>query len=247
MNFSARAAALIALALNLPADAARAGPADYVLSPVVVEGERAIEARAGMARGRDGRSFWSASAALEAGLTPWWASEVYAVWHREPGERSGFDAWEWENRFQLTETGAQAFELGAVLEIERPQDRAEGYELRYGPLMQTEWGAVQANLNLLWTHHVRAEVAGPAELGYQWQLRWRSDPALDVGLQAFGEVGPWRHWAPQQAQSHRLGPALFGKFRPGVGPSLRWNAALLFGTGGAAPRATLRTQAEIEF
>jgi len=236
-----------ALVFSLSALAAHAGPADYVLSPVVVEGERAVELRGGIARDRDGHSFWSTSGAFEAGLSAWWATEVYAVWHREPGERAGFDAWEWENRFQLTETGRLPFEAGLVLEIERPKVRAEGYELRYGPLLQTDWGAAQANLNLLWTHHVRADSAGPAELGYQWQLRWRSDPVLDAGLQGFGELGPWRHWTGRHEQSHQLGPALFGKLRPGAGPAVRWNAALLFGTGGAAPRATLRTQAENEF
>jgi len=37
-------------------------------------------------------------------------------------------------------------DIGFLLEIERPKVRSEGYELRWGPLLQTEFGTqVQAH------------------------------------------------------------------------------------------------------
>jgi len=81
--------------------------------------------------------------------TSWWFTELYAKWHHEPGAPSAFDAWEWENKFQLTETGKYPVDVGFLLEIERPKDRSEGYEYKWGPLLQSEFGLWQANLNLL--------------------------------------------------------------------------------------------------
>ena len=50
-----------------------------------------------------------------------------------------------------------------LLEIERPKDRSEGYEVRWGPLLQSDLTpTVQVNLNLLFEKHVRATAAGPA-------------------------------------------------------------------------------------
>jgi hypothetical protein len=164
------------------------------------------------------------------------------------GERHGFDAWEWENKFQLTETGKYPVDLGLLLEIERPKDRSEGYEVRWGPLLQADLGSsVQANLNLLFEKHVRASNAGPAELGYQWQLKYRWRPAFEFGLQGFGDVGPWRDWEPHADQPHGAGPAIFGRIKAGDHQTIRYNAALLFGMTDGAPRNTFRMQAEYEF
>ena len=44
------------------------------------------------------------------------------------------DAFEWENKFQVTEAGEYPVDLGFIVELERPQDRSEGYEMRVGPL-----------------------------------------------------------------------------------------------------------------
>ena len=245
MRTALAAAALLALVpFTLPAVA---GPDEYVRTPVVIQGEREIDTKFGFAKARDGSSESGLSVGLGYGATDGWFTEFYAKWHREPKEKSAFDAWEWENRFQLTETGRHPFEVGVLLEVERPKDRDEGYEFRYGPLLQTEFGSVQANLNLLFERHVRAADPSATEFGYQWQLRWNVHPQADWGLQGFGDVGKWNDWSPRSEQSHRLGPAVFGKLKTGPHQAVEYNAALLFGTGGAAPKHTLRVQAEFEF
>jgi hypothetical protein len=173
---------------------------------------------------------------------------LYAVWHKNPGERHGFDAFEWENKFQLTETGKYPVDVGLLIEIERPKDRSEGYELRWGPLLQADLTpTLQANLNLLIAKTFRASEPGRAELGYQWQLKYRWRPALEFGLQGFGEVGPWNHWEAHAEQPHIAGPAVFGRVKVGDHQHIKYNAGLLFGLGDAAPRNTFRLQAEYEF
>ena len=66
-------------------------------------------------------------------------------------------------------------------------------------------------------------------------------------MQGFGDMGKWNDWNKQAEQSHRIGPAVFGKFSLGNRQAIRYNAAWLFGTGNAAPDDTFRMQVEYEF
>ena len=249
MQTASTARALAALALFLAAYAAPAAadPAADVIGPIVEEGEREIDLKAGTRKLRDGSRESAWSIAFGYGATSWWFTELYAKWHHEPGEKSVFDAWEWENRFQLTETGRYPVDVGLLIEIERPKDRSEGYEYRWGPLLQSEFGRWQGNLNLLLEKHIRSAEAAKAELGYEWQLKYRWQPALEAGLQGFGTLGPWNDWLPSSAQSHIVGPALFGRVKAGDHQTIKYNAALLFGLNDTSPKHTLRVQAEYEF
>ncbi len=42
-------------------------------------------------------------------------------------------------------------------------------------------------------------------------------------------MGRWNHLDPTDEQIHRLGPAIFGKFKLGGRQAIVYNAALLFG------------------
>jgi hypothetical protein len=250
MRTALPAAALATLALSCLAlpSVSRAGPSDYVLSPIVEEGEREIDFKAGSSKLRDGTRQSKESIGLGLGVNSWWFTEVYAIWHKEPGIAQSFDAWEWENKFQLTETGKYPVDVGFVVEIERPNNRSEGYEYKWGPLLQADLATdLQANLNLLIEKHIRAVEPQQAALGYQWQLKYRWHPEFEFGAQGFGDVGPWNHWAPGSEQSHVAGPALFGTVRVGNRQKVKYNAALLFGMTDGSPRNTLRLQAEYEF
>ena len=137
--------------------------------------------------------------------------------------------------------------MGFLLEVERPKDRTEGYEFNFGPLLQSEWGKVQGNVNLLFQKNVRSSAPIDTALRYQLQLKYRASQAFEWGAQAFGSVGRWDHWSPRTAQEHRFGPAAFGKIGAGTGRALRWNSALLRGTTQGSPSTTLRMQVEYEF
>jgi len=239
---------------------AEGDPAEYVFSPEVERGEREIDSKAGIAWDRDGRSSWGGKLGVEYGLTAWWASEATVNFGRPLGESTELLSLEWENRFQLLKSDVHPYVIGALLEVEREHDRDEGYELRYGPLLQSAWGPLQVNLNLLFERRLRDGVdRTPTEIGYQWQWRWRRDAPFDWGLQGFGALGRWDDWASSARQSHVLGPVLFaGLGEPaasrgdddgeaGYGALPELEAGLLLGTGGEAPRVTLRLQAMIPF
>ena len=240
---------------------AEGDPPEHVLSPEVAQDEREIDSQAGIAWDRDGRSFWAGKLGVEYGFTAWWASEATVNLGRPLGEESTeLRSLEWENRFELLESEEHPYGIGALLEVERAHDREEGYELRYGPLLQYARGPLQVNLNLLFERPLRASGdRTPTEIGYQWQWRWRRDAPFDWGLQGFGALGRWDDWASSARQSHVLGPVLFaGLGEPaasrgdddgeaGYGALPELEAGLLLGTGGEAPRVTLRLQAMIPF
>jgi hypothetical protein len=245
MKARAAVAALLIAATYGPS--AYADPDDYVALPGVEYGERELELRFGTATksGEDRAS--AASLAFGYGLTPWWATEVYAKYNRSGSEATRFDAIEWENKFEIGEPGQYFVDMGFLVELEWANDRAEGYELRIGPLFQKDFGLVQTNFNFLLERHFRSDEHEVTELGYQWQVKYRWRPEFEFGLQGFGDVGKWNDWDPHDVQTHTVGPAIFGKFPLGGQQVFKYNAAVLFKASSAAADRTLRAQLEYEF
>jgi len=222
-----------------------AGPSDYVFVPNVTYGEREIDFKAGAWRKEDRQS--AASLGFGYGVTQRWFTEIYGKYESSSNEGTHFDAWEWENKFQLTEIGQYPIDVGFILELEKPANTQEGYEVRLGPLFQTEVGKVQLNGNLIFEQHYRSDTSQRAQLSYQWQVKYRWQPKLDDGLQGFGDIGSWNHWDSMTEASHRMGPALFGKLDLGNRQAFRYNAAWLVGTASNAPSQNFRAQVEYEF
>ena len=189
----------------------------------------------------------AASIGFGYGATQRWFTEIYSKYERSGDEGTHFDAWEWENKFQLTEPGEYAIDIGFITEFERPKDRAEGYEVTFGPLFQKEIGNVQLNANVIFQRNYRAAEDNPLRLNYQWQVKYRWHPLLEFGGQGFGELGQWNHWAPANEQAHRLGPAIFGKLALDGRQAIKYNAGLLLDIGGEKRGNTFRAQVEYEF
>jgi hypothetical protein len=246
MNSKIYATALVAGALLSPL-VSHAGPADYIYTPAVTYGEREIDFKMGSASKKDTPDEAAASIGFGYGARQWWFTEVYLKYKRELNTDTKFDAVEWENKFQLTETGEYPVDVGFLLEIERPMNHDEGWEVKWGPLFQTEFGKVQLNANLLFQRSYHAAEPSTMQFQYQWQVKYRWLPQFEYGLQGFGEMGDYDRWSAQDEQIHKLGPAVFGKLPLGGGHAIRYNAAWLLGASKAAPDNTVRLQIEYEF
>ena len=96
------AAAIFALLFRA---VAVAGPADYVYTPAVEYGEREIDLKLGTQKNSGEPRFSAGSIGFGYGVTEHWFTEFYTKYQREGGASTRFDAFEWENRFQLTERG----------------------------------------------------------------------------------------------------------------------------------------------
>ena len=160
-------------------------------------------------------------------VTERWYSELLASFIGSSQAPTRLSSWIWQNDFLLTDA-SRPWDIALHTQWIKPQG-VPGHALAWGPVLQTDIGRTQLNLNLIVERGFGSLAAEPTELKYQWQLRHRWRPGLHLGAQGFGELGPWRHWAPSGEQSHRAGPAVFGQL--GLGPdSLVWQAAWLFGS-----------------
>ena len=75
-----------------------------------------------------------------------------------------------------------------------------------------------------------APFSPPPQIKYPWQVEYRWRPALQFGLQGFGELGPWDNWAPRKQQSHRAGPMISGSLPIGTTDAFKYQAAFLKGS-----------------
>lgn len=238
---------LAAAIATLGAGIAHAGPAAHIYTPTVEYGEREIEFNAGSTREGGKEDETAGVLSFGMGVTQFWFTEIGVEYERERGESFRREAFEWENKFQLTEPGQFPIDLGALVEIERPRDHAEGWELKLGLLTQKDFGKFQVNVNVLAERHYDSEEKSRTELGYQWQAKYRWMPELEVGLQGFGEVGEWGSYERNGDQEHKVGPAIFGKIPTGNRTAIKYNAAYLVGLTKPTPDHTLRATVEFEF
>ncbi len=226
-----------------------AGPADYIYSPTVEQGEKEIDFKFGTDNQQDGSHKTVSSMGFGYGVNENWFTEIYLKSERQSGD--GLTLIEWENKFQITETGKYPIELGLVSEIEAPVNNSnEPWEFKIGSLLQTEFGKLLLNGNILFERKFgsnNTDASYVTELGYQWQVKYRLKPEFEFGAQGFGEMGEWNDWDSSNAQNHRFGPAVFGKFALGSKQAVKYNAAYLVGISDAAPNNTFRMQLEYEF
>jgi hypothetical protein len=254
MKKSFAPASLLLLVLgSLLSNTVQAGPADYVYTPTVEYGEREIDFKYGSEAPPDSQPdlprAYGASLGLGYGATEYWFTEIYLKHESESG--TGVTLAEWENKFQLLETGKYPLDLGLITELETPVNGSAPSEIKVGPLLQSEIGKVQLNLNLLFERAFGQQDDEGTPFAtvflYQWQVKYRLQPTFEFGLQGFGEMGEWDNWASSSEQIHKVGPAVFGKIPMGKREAIKYNAALLKAASTAAPDTTFRLQVEYEF
>lgn len=245
-----KVSASLALLVALVSGSVYAGPADYVYMPTVEHGEREIDFKFGTGTPPAGERKTVTSLGYGYGATEYWFTELYLKREVE-GASSDVTLAEWENKFQLFETGKYPIDMGLIVELEAPVSASGPWEVKFGPLFQTEFGKLQLNANALFERKYDSEGSGmhyATEFNYQWQAKYRLQPEFEFGLQGFGGLGEWDSWAnSKEEEGHSVGPAIFGKLVMGNRQAIKYNAAWLTGTGATTPEHTLRVQVEYEF
>lgn len=241
---SATGALAAAFCLHLPT-AQAADPAAKVYLPTVVQGEFELELPGGYQRWHDNADNGELQLEFEGGygFTSWWKSEFAVGVTRLPGESIHRDELEWENIFALTEPGEYWLDLGLFAELARDYGE-NGNSVTIGPMLQKEFGAVQANLNLLFGRGLGALADQGTELDYAWQVKWRGNPLFEPGVQGFGTVGSTGESG--HPTGHKLGPAFFSQVMVGGRDKIKFDAAILFGLNRNSPDTTVRFNLEYE-
>jgi len=252
-------AAIATLVLAAPMIAAPQGQAKAqeveVYSPHVEEGEAELEY--GSYYGFDHRPGFDNGQVHKLsygyGVNAWWFTELYANWKRDPGagEPVTFDSWEWENRFQLTEPGADWADLGVLMEYERVANhRTDADEFAIGPLVEKDIGSTTETLDVEFLKQI-GPYAGKeqgVDLAYRAQARWRLMPQFEPGLQAFGNFGRIGAMPLFNRQEHAIGPAVLGYFQIGDLPGrIGYDVAYLFGATSAVSHGAFKMILEYEF
>lgn len=222
---------------------AAAGTGYYLVTTYPNEGQRTIDFKYWNARptGRPPRS--SPEIGFGYNVSSRWFTELTAQWFQMAPGSNHLAAIMWQNDFMLTQ-GQYPIDVAFHTNVERAQDGSGEIGVEFGPVLQTEFGRTQLNLNVFFERDYRAEAANPMRMKYQWQVKYRWIEKLQFGVQGFGEVGKWNDWLPREQQSHRAGPALFGSWDLGGGHEWRYEAAWLVGKNSArnARSVALRIQ-----
>lgn len=221
--------------------------AHIIYSPIVEEGEIAIEAR--------GHRDFDSGDELDGGQkhkldfeyapTWFWRTELVGEWEGEPGESLEATEIAWENILQLAPQGKYWADFGMLVEyIHSLEDGAED-GLEIGLLGEMQFTRTVLTANLL----AEREFAGGAdtEMEYAARYRWRLSERFEPGVEVFGELGDWGDFGSMSDHTHQIGPSLLGKVHAGAHSAFKYEAAVLFGLTGHSPDTTLRLQLEYEF
>ncbi|MFZ2650866.1 MAG: hypothetical protein WA210_12265 [Burkholderiaceae bacterium] len=216
----------LAASLLLACGTVAADPGYYVVTTYSDAGKRTLDFRYWTLK-FDGMPevIWP-ELGLGYGVTDRWTTELFASWIGSSQMSTSLKSWNWQNDYLLTQ-GQYPVDLAVHTQLIHVADTGWAFEV--GPAMQTDIGRTQLNLNFFLDRAFRTTMPRRTELKYQWQVRHRWQRGLHFGLQGFGELGPWDDWYARSQQSHRAGPALFGKFNVGDGTALNWQAAYLYG------------------
>jgi len=212
-------------ALAMPAFA---DPGYYVVTPYDREGIASAELRYWTVKPDDDIETTWPEVAFSYGVNSRWTTLLLASYIGSTSEATKPSLLTWQNVVLLTQ-GELPVDIALYGAVSRLLGSRPGHSYEYGPVLQTEFGRTQVNLNALFERVRRSGSWGPLRLKYQWQLRQHSRSWLQPGLQGFGELGDWDHWSGHSQQSNRAGPAVFATLPPGGQHALQVQAAYLAG------------------
>jgi len=242
----ATAVPAVLVAAGLAAYGSDARADHIVYSPLVEQGEIAVELRGHHDfdgdDSRDGAEAYKID--LEWAPLERWRTELLGEFEREPGEDLQTTEVAWENIFQLTDQGRYWADFGLLAEYAHSLEDDGHDKLELGLLGQKEFGRNEARLNLIFEREF--ESGADFEMEYRWQYRYRLAERFEPGLEMYGELGEWGDTGSFDDHEHQLGPAIFGKLRV-AGGAIRYEAGLLFGLSDESPDTTARFVLEYEF
>ena len=239
------AAIPLAIALALCGTPAVADPGYYVVTVYSDPGVRTVDFRYWDVRQPGEPIITWPELGLGWNVNGRWYTEVLASYIRSSEYGTNLSTLNWQNDFLLTQ-GQYAFDLALHTLLVKAKSAWGANAFEFGPVFQTEIDRTQLNANLIFERSFGANATEPTQLKYQWQVRQRWRPWLHFGAQGFGELGPWDHWSARDAQSHRLGPALFGTVPLGE-QTLSWQAAYLIGSTYAQNGKMFTMRVKFEF
>jgi len=217
---------ITAFLLLLACGGACADPGYYVVTTYSDKGLRTVDFRYWTTKFRGMPEIVWPELGFGYGVTDRWYTELFASWIDSTAMHSHLSSWNWQNDYLLTQG---EFPIDVAVHTQLIRKHGGDHALEIGPALQTDVGRTQLNFNVFLDRPFDTAVPQPTTMKYQWQVRHRWMRGLHVGLQGFGELGPWDHWSDASQQSHRAGPAMFGKVELSEGVAFNWQLGYLVG------------------
>ena len=219
---------ILATALALAAAGAVADPGYYVVTPYDNEGVRMVDFRYWAVKPQDGTEVRWPEIGLGYGVTSRWTTELFLSYIGSSEMAMRLSTLNWQNDVLLTQ-GELPVDIALHLLLTSDRIDTDYRAVEFGPVFQTDIDRTQLTANFFFEHNYGSDIPSPTFLKYQWQVRHRWLPQMHVGLQGFGEVGPWDDWLPRSQQSHRAGPALFTTLHLAEREAIKLQGAYLVG------------------
>lgn len=221
--------------------------AHVVYSPVVEEGEIAVELRGHYDSDSRDDVDGSQQYKLDLEYTPtaWWRTEVLGEWEREPGKSIEATEVAWENVFQLAPQGKYWMDLGVLAEYAHSLEDDGEDALELGLLGEKQFSSTVFTANLIFEREFAD--GADTEMEFATRYRWRVSEALEPGFELYSELGDWGANGHLDEHEHQLGPSAMGKLRAGERAAFKYEAAVLFGLTEDSPDTTVRFLLEYEF
>ena len=211
-----------------------AGQAVTVYSPIVEQGEAAIEYQMDYNRDGDPAVNRGSRHQFEAGygITDRWKTALSAVYVDQPAGGYTYDRLKWENIYQLFEQGEHWLDAGLYVEYQAPDAKRHAPDvLEFQLLLQKSlpgdgaFPAMRHTLNLVLKRELGALATRGTGFGLAWQSMWSLSDAFRPGFEYYGEPGLINNFNAPQQQSHQLGPVISGE----IGRSLEYQLGWLYG------------------
>ncbi len=225
--------------------------ADKLYSPYVTKGEMEVEYFGSRSVDSDSSKDNSQKQQFSVGygVNNWWKTELYGKFEREPQEKIKFDAWEWENIFQLTERGEYWVDVGGSLAYEWTPKSNTADTLEARLLLAKDIGRTSHVFNAIVEKNVGSGPKDGVESTLLWSSRYRYSQYFEPGFEISSDFGELKNTGSFNEQKHSIGPAAYGKIPMHLtekSDALKYRVGYLFGVSDAAPNGEAIAQLEYE-
>jgi len=232
-GFLGLAAAMAVVGWTGAAAADEPGLANQVYAPYPRNGVTEVEVRGGRLLGGAEAGDSGAVVELERGFGDRLSLAVVGEFEDEPGARRKLDSVGLEGVAYLGQVPGAGVDVGGYLEYEQRIHNESGV-VEAKLLLARRLGPVRTLVNLIAQQPLTGrDGEGATQFGYAAQGTVDAGRGVQVGLQAFGDLGTNR--AIGGSQAHYLGPVVRWEFRPAgrKGGELELEAAWLAALGAA--------------
>jgi hypothetical protein len=164
-----------------------------------------------------------------------WFFEAYLIGDKQEDESLDLAAYELEARWQVTEQGEYASDLGMVFELEKDADDSI-WEVASTLILAFNRGRYTTTVNATLGYEWGDSIDNEFETGASLQSKYRLQPSFEPAIEIY-----------TNEDTLALGPVIMGTIKTGIMQQVYWEFGALAGLQKETPDMNLRFLLEYEF